>query len=186
MLLKICLQRTFTLIIAEKLVTAPLEIEDINIVKGMGTGGNPISGNKMNYFHKYKKQGLVGLGVLTLSVLGISSSDSLKNSISSMTSSKPQCMYWSQNEYIAIACEHKVPNVQVIAADELKLKHFKRITRRDTLTYQDVGKVWYASVDKQIEFYTSAGEDPRLAGRQLRPMSKYIFVKYILPLKSIK
>ena len=168
----------------KELDASPMEVEDIDQVSGMGTSHIPISQNKVNYFQKYKRQGLIGIGVLMASVVGISSGDSLKSSFSSMISTKPPCMYWSENEYVAVSCEQKVPNVQVIAADDFKLEHFKRITRPDTLTYQDVGKVWYASVNKQIEFYTSAGEDPRLPGRQLRPMSKYIFEKYILPLKA--
>jgi len=162
-----------TFIIAEKPGTAPLEAENLNLVSGMGTAGAPKSGNKMNYFHEYKKQGLIGLGFLIISVLGIS-----------FYTSKPQCMYWTGDQYEAIACDKKAPNIQPVLADDFKLEHFKRITKRDTLTYQDINKVWYASVDKQIEFYTTDGEDPRLAGRQLKPMSKYIFEKYILPLKT--
>lgn len=168
-------EQTDTLIIDEKPGTAPLEVEDLNIVTGMGTGGALKSGNRMNYFHEYKMQGLIGLGILIISVLGIS-----------FYTSKPQCMYWTGDQYEATACDTKAPNIHPILANDFKLEHFKRITQRDTLTYQDVGKVWYASVDKQIEFYTIPGEDPRLAGRQLRPMSKYIFEKYILPLKTPK
>lgn len=164
-----------TFIIDEKPGTAHLEVEDLNLVSGMGTGGAAKSGNKINYFHEYKKQGIIGLGILFISVLGIS-----------FYTSKPQCMYWTGDQYEATACDTKAPNIHPILADDFKLEHFKRITQRDTLTYQDVGKVWYASVDKQIEFYTIPGEDPRLAGRQLRPMSKYIFEKYILPLKTPK
>jgi len=162
-----------TVIGAEKLGTAPLKNEDLNLVKGMGTGGAPKSGNKVNYVHEYKKLGLIVFGILIISVLGIS-----------FYTSKPQCMYWTGDQYEAIACDKKAPNIQPILADDFKLEHFKRITKRDTLTYNDINKVWYASVDKQIEFYTCPGEDPRLAGRQLRPMSEYIFEKYILPLKT--
>lgn len=162
-----------TFIIAKKPGTTPLEVENLTLVTGMGTGGAPKSGNRMNYFHEYKKQGLIGLGILIISVLGIS-----------FYTSKPQCMYWTGDQYEAIACDKKAPNIQPVLADDFKLEHFKRITERDTLTYNDINKVWYAGVGEQIEFFTTDGEDPRLAGRQLKPMSKYIYVKYILPLKK--
>lgn len=163
---------------SEKLVAIP--IEDLDLVSGIGFDNAPNSGKKLSYFGKYKKHALIGLGLLVVCVMGVSFNPDLKNSFSSLISNNPQCMYWSGDYYEGIACDQKPPNVQVIASDEFKLKHFKRITRRDTLTYRDINKVWYASVNKQLEFYTSEGIDPRMPERRLRPMSKYIYEKYIL------
>lgn len=157
-----------------------MRLEDSISTRGKGIDGISIPRHILNYWDKYKWPALIGFGFLLLvGVLGISSNDSLKNSFGSLVNNH-QCMYWSGDHYIDRDCDQKMPNVQLIALDPFKLKHFKRITRLDTITYHDINKIWYAKIDNQIEFYTAEGYDPRQPGRQLRPVSKYIYEKYIL------
>lgn len=158
-------------------------LEDPASTTGMGTYRLPIPEFEKHYLHKYKKYGLVGLALLVLGAVSLSSDKILMTSVKSLFSN-PQCMYWTEDHYVSVECDQKIPNVQVIALEPFKLNHFKKITRRDTLTERDINKVWYASVNKQIEFYTTEGNDPREPGRRLRPMSKYIFEKYIKPLHT--
>jgi hypothetical protein len=157
----------------EKSEIEVLEDEEKVTLRGSGGESQPLPKPGV----KYKQQGLIALAVVIIGSLGLSS-NRVVNSINKVFA--PQCMYWLDDHFIGIDCDQRIPNVEIIALDPLKIKHFKRITRRDTLTSKDINKVWYASVGGEIEFYTTGGYDPRLPGRQLRPMSKYIYEKYIL------
>lgn len=95
-----------------------------------------------------------------------------------------QCMYWDGNKYQIIACDKYIPNVTKVAKDEIKLKYLQKITTPDTLTQKDIGKVHYKKTGiANIEFYTSAGNYPPDEKKKLKPMTKYMFDKYISPLK---
>jgi hypothetical protein len=96
------------------------------------------------------------------------------------------CMYWSEDHYKPIACNQKIPNAMIIALDTAKLKTFKKITMPDTITYLDIGKVWYSKIDGKIEYYTSGGEHPIVFDHRLKPVTKYIIDKYILSSKITK
>ncbi|MGF6928535.1 hypothetical protein QFZ48_004035 [Chitinophaga sp. W2I13] len=89
------------------------------------------------------------------------------------------CMYWQEDHYEPVACNQKIANGRVIAADTMKLKNFRKITRPDTITYQAIGKVWYSKINDKIEYYTAGGEHPVVFGRQLKPITVYIIDKYI-------
>lgn len=91
------------------------------------------------------------------------------------------CMYWHEDHYEPIACSQKIPNMRIIALDTIKLKNFRKLTRPDTITYLAIGKVWYSKIEGKLEYYTSEGEHPVAYHRQLRPITKYIIDKYILP-----
>lgn len=94
-----------------------------------------------------------------------------------------QCMYWTGNEYKAIACDTKLPEATLVALDNNKVDHLKRITKRDTLTSYSIGKVFYGKINNKIEFYTDSGDNPQDNKKRLLPMTGYIFNKYILQLK---
>lgn len=155
-------------------------LEDPHLIKGRGIG-LPLA--ERNYLDKYKKHGFIGLALLMIGAIGLSLNNTVKTSIHSLLSN-PQCMYWAEDHYVSVECDQQIPNIDVFPLVAFKLQHFKKITRRDTLTERDINKVWYASVNKQIEFYTTEGNDPREPRRQLRPMSKYIYEKYIKPLNT--
>ncbi|NLR81127.1 hypothetical protein [Chitinophaga eiseniae] len=90
------------------------------------------------------------------------------------------CMYWHEDHYEPVACDQKIPYTTVIALDAEKLKHFRKITRPDTITYDAVGKVWYSKIKGKMEYYTWAGEHPEVFGNQLKPITPYIIRIHIL------
>lgn len=92
---------------------------------------------------------------------------------------QPHCMYWEGSRYEPINCEEKIPGVMAFPFDPHKIKHFKRITRPDTLDYHHIGSTWYtkAGMDS-VEFFTDAGTHPT-NHKALRPVTKYIIRKYV-------
>ncbi|MFN0291755.1 hypothetical protein [Pedobacter helvus] len=99
---------------------------------------------------------------------------------------REKCMQWNGVRYEKAICEDGVLNgQQVVAIDEIRLNNFKRITQPDTLTYDDINRVWYAKIDSFPEFYTQPGMHPIHLERKLKPLSKYIVDKYILKKKMI-
>lgn len=102
------------------------------------------------------------------------------NSFLGVFEDKNQCMYWSNNQYVSIHCNEKMPQTQIIALDQSKIKYFKKITRPDTLTIADINRVWYSKINKVVELYTSPGKHPLHTEKQLKPLSKYMFNKYVI------
>lgn len=92
--------------------------------------------------------------------------------------SQPQCMYWDKSEYKQVDCQDRNPIYnQKISFDYEKMTYFKRIERKDTLTTENAGKVWYSKYNGMVEFFTSDGVDPN-NGRELRKATEYIIDKY--------
>lgn len=92
---------------------------------------------------------------------------------------KKECMYWDGVNYIPVSCDQQLPNIQIIALDTFKLHHFKKITKPDTLTENCIHKMWYSKIDREIEFFTTGGMHPEHSEKALKPISKYIFNKYV-------
>lgn len=88
-------------------------------------------------------------------------------------------MYWKGDHYEAVSCNQKIEDVDIIAMDTNKLTRLRKITRPDTLTQSSLGKVWYAKIDNEVEFYTSGGFHPEYTDRRLKPITTYIIDKYI-------
>ena len=92
-----------------------------------------------------------------------------------------QCMYWTGNNYEATGCDIIVGDTPIVALNKYKLEHLKRITKPDTLSQKDIGKVWYIKITlDSAEFYTDSGEYPLDIRKRLRPVSKFILEKYVL------
>ncbi|MGJ7031078.1 hypothetical protein [Niabella hirudinis] len=90
------------------------------------------------------------------------------------------CMYWTGDCYRQVPCNQKRGDTLIVALDPEKLKHFRKITRPDTITKNAKGRVWYLKINGAIEFYTGGGYhpvDPRL---RLKPVTDYIIRKYIV------
>lgn len=90
-----------------------------------------------------------------------------------------QCMYWATDRYVAICCEEQNPGVNIVAIRPYELKHFRKITRPDTLTVQHANKVWYSKIENTVEFFTApATGHPVHHGRPIKPATAYILEKY--------
>jgi len=44
--------------------------------------------------------------------------------------------------------------------DSKKLVHFKKITRKNTITLRSIGKVWYSKIKNKVELFTDTGYNP--------------------------
>lgn len=90
-----------------------------------------------------------------------------------------KCMYWTGDHYQPGSCDLRVNDTQVLALDTMRVAHFKKITRPDTLTGNSVGKVYYFKLNNNFEFYTAGGTHPVYSNRRLKPLTDYILNKYI-------
>lgn len=135
-----------------------------------------------------------GLGIIEMTlVLGLvtgnvffSNSKKMSNSssyslgfmsgVGQMTEKK--YMYWNGERYIGTDSSYISPGIDIVAMDAHKLRHFKRIMRKDTLTdVNALGKTWYSKYNNEVEFFTDDGTDPD-NGRELRKTSSFIIYKY--------
>lgn len=91
---------------------------------------------------------------------------------------KNQCMYWNDTSYVSIACDEQLPNKLLVAADFDKISNFKRITKPDTLSEADIGKVWYSKIKNKVEFFSGPGVHPQHNDKHLKPLTLYMLRKY--------
>ncbi len=88
------------------------------------------------------------------------------------------CMYWTGTEYKAVDCDVQIKDAQVIALNQQKLDHFKKITLPDTMTFNSLKRVWYSKINNEVEFFTSKGKHPVNGDKILKPVTIYILEKY--------
>ncbi|KFF09353.1 hypothetical protein [Chryseobacterium luteum] len=90
-------------------------------------------------------------------------------------------MYWDGERYIATDSSFIRPGLEVKAMNEYQFLHFKKITRKDTLTVSNALDVtWYSKFYGSVEFFTDDGVDPE-NGRELRSSTAHIIEKYAGP-----
>ncbi|MGN7986139.1 hypothetical protein ACTJKC_02305 [Pedobacter sp. 22226] len=120
------------------------------------------------WLKKYQKESALGLAVLGLTTV-----------LLMKIIPRKQCMYWAGDHYEAVDCNKQIFGSVSIALDTMKLYHFKKITRPDTLTLYSIGKVWYSRIDGPIpECFTADGTHPLHPGKDLRPLTVTILRKY--------
>lgn len=90
-----------------------------------------------------------------------------------------ECMCWNGENYIQVDCQDKTQTYQVIGLDENKLKHFRKITKPDTLGIKDIGNVWYSKIDNEVEFFTGPGHHPVQQHKSLKAVTKHIWDTYV-------
>lgn len=90
-----------------------------------------------------------------------------------------ECMCWNGENYIQVDCQDKTQTYQVIGLDEDKLKHFRKITKPDTLGIKDIGNVWYSKIDNEVEFFTGPGHHPVQQHKSLKAVTKHIWDTYV-------
>lgn len=135
---------------------------------------------------KYKKHIIITLIVIILGAVGVSIKRSeIGNSLPNLLTSGDPCMYWTGQLYLEVACDKQVPNAIVIGLDPYRLEHFKKISRLDSISESDIGTVWYYKIKRdKVEFYTSGGPHPDFPKKQLKPMTMYMYNKYVKPFKK--
>lgn len=90
-----------------------------------------------------------------------------------------QCMYWTGDHYEAVSCDAKIFNRNILALDTLKMAHFRRITKPDTITKKALGWVWYSKIGGKLEYYTSDGVHPLHTDKELKKLTGYMIDKHI-------
>ena len=95
-------------------------------------------------------------------------------------SGEEQCMYWAGDQYKPVLCNVKMEHTPVYALDPEKVQHLRKITKSDTITKKSIGRLWYAKVNGNIEFYTGPGYHPVYTNKLLKPLTFYMYTKYIL------
>lgn len=89
------------------------------------------------------------------------------------------CMYWADDHYEQVPCNEERKGRLILPLNVEKMKSFKRITREDTITERSIGKVYYIKNSGVIEYYTADGNHPVEVTRSLKPLSRYMFDKYL-------
>ncbi|MGV3765030.1 MAG: hypothetical protein ACO1NW_02840 [Chitinophagaceae bacterium] len=95
--------------------------------------------------------------------------------------SNESCMYWAGDHYQQIPCNQKVQGAEVIPLDAEKLQYFKKINCPETIKKSEIEKYWYCKLKTgEVEFYTAEGFHPVDTKRRLKPLTEYMFEKYIM------
>jgi hypothetical protein len=90
------------------------------------------------------------------------------------------CMIWVGDHYERVSCDSSGGMGLVLGLDANSVRHLRRITRPDTLTEKDIGKVWYRKRGADsLDFYTTGGRDPVDPNLDLKRLTVYIFEKYL-------
>lgn len=89
-----------------------------------------------------------------------------------------KCMFWTGDHYEAVACniETATPKIDL---NVQTLNRLKKITLADTLTKNSIGKVWYATINNEKEFFTDSGMHPVDTVKRLKPITSYIISKNV-------
>ena len=101
------------------------------------------------------------------------------------TGNTGQCMYWTGDHYESISCEPRQGDTVVIALDAQKMKYFRKIDPWDTITVNSINRIWYSKIRNKVEFFTARGTHPVNRSVTLKPMSEYIFITHVLPLRQM-
>jgi hypothetical protein len=119
--------------------------------------------------NKRSKRVLIALLILLAIAIGFVLKDVIADPMGK------QCMYWSDDHYLAVACDAKLPEgTEKIALDTFLLAHFRKITRPDTITDRSIGKIWYLKHQKKFDYFTVKGVHP-VHGRRLSRLSDWIY-----------
>jgi hypothetical protein len=132
----------------------------------------------LTFFNSRRKIAFVLIGILLLASLGFYLVKDREASSGILDNGRQQCMMWVGDHYVQTSCDKKHGDTLVIALDTQRVNHFQRVTRPDTITLASEGKLWYIKRNGHIEYYTAGGKHPVDQNRVLRPLSRYMILKY--------
>ena len=89
------------------------------------------------------------------------------------------CVYWASDHYQEVACEEEPRGRVIIPMSPERIKSFRRITRKDTITEWSIGKLYYIKNSNDIECYTEGGKYPEDMNRDLNLLTRHMFNKYL-------
>ena len=97
----------------------------------------------------------------------------------SVIGQKDGCVIWADDHYEPVSCQQSVNGLGSFGLNERTVRDLKRITLPDTITLKSLRKVWYVKIDGHLEYYTSAGFHPVHTERRLKPLTAYMYNKYL-------
>lgn len=143
----------------------------------------PVPEEKKNPADKIKKRLLVAAVILVFAALGIYFTRVVEMPFGVANNGNGKCMIWKGDEYVTIPCPKAGWNPNIVRLNPDWQKRFQRINRPDTITERSIGKIGYVSRNGKKEYFTVIGPHPE-THKDVRPLSKLIYEKYILPLKE--
>lgn len=96
-----------------------------------------------------------------------------------------KCMQWNGTYYEKVNCDveqNGIGSFAKVTPYDKSIFELKKIEVCDTTTcfIGDKPVVWYCTTNDEKEYFTSYGFHP-VTGKALKPMTKYIYDKYVLP-----
>jgi hypothetical protein len=129
---------------------------------------------------RYRSIVAIGIALLLLGIAVWWYQDRSSGKPNEYMSSGPQfCMFWAGDHYQGINCNQKLGDTLVIAMDSVRLVGFRKVMQIDTVTERSIGHLWYARPDGVLELYTADGNHPEKPYLRLRPLTFYMYNKYI-------
>lgn len=158
--------------------TSPLDSGTGTIGPDLTTMSVPRSGIESIHWQRKWKWGIV----IVVAFITFLSGFNVWNASNTMrkASNGDSCMFWKEDHYEKISCGRKMKFAEVIALDQYLLDNFKKITSPDTITQKSIGKVWYSKINGEREYFTAMGYHPVKRDVQLKPITEYILINYIL------
>lgn len=87
------------------------------------------------------------------------------------------CMYWAYDHYQQVSCNEERKGRLFLPLEKEKIKSFKMITRKDTITEWSIEKIYYIKDNNKIKYYTEPGNFPEDINRTLKRLTRHIFDK---------
>ena len=143
--------------------------------------GSSMENPEKRWFKERTRVVLILLGLLVVVWIGysISQANNNVNSIQHfLTSSGSGYMYWKNDHFEPISKEIDIGDTLKLAMDEYRLKHFRKVLQKDTITFASIGKLWYLRINNDAEFFTGPGYHPVHVDRKLKRASRTIIENY--------
>jgi hypothetical protein len=152
-------------------------------------GGSKEHAHRREHFLQnwLKKQGVLwgcGAAILTASIFGILN---IKPSIRANETEESGCMIWVVDHFEPISCDEGIDREGVAKLNSVHLHDFKKITSIETIEHTDIDNIWYYKYNQDsLEYFSAPGLHPLNRQKTLRPMTNYMYLKYIYPRKNYK
>lgn len=161
-----------------QIITDKVQIQTNEIEQSLPTMDKNIVKKKSKLLNFYNLSG-GSIGTILIVFLLSQKTALFENNSLMMASSNNSCMYWDEYEFKTIPCNEASRNQKVFIYDKEKL-NIKRIKCWDTITAKSIGRIWYYKIKNEVQFFTAPGPHPENDHLYAKPMTKYMYNKYVL------
>ncbi len=127
--------------------------------------------NTIPRFFKKRQLSKIHYGLGTVSIMVL-----LVWSLNKTIFTPKNCMVWLEDHYEKIDCNDPEINGEIQSLDEQLLKHFRKVSYSDTLTFFDLygnPLIWYSKTNGYYELFTHHGLHP-VTEKTLKPITHTI------------